>query len=113
MVDVSFDAFGDWDEVINLKNKPIDVAVLGDIAFEIQKLAKTYAPYKTGFLMNHIIVEKISDTHWLVGTDCVYAPIQEFGLANHVPHPHMFKAMYEVADSLKTGELFSRMIPWV
>ena len=82
----------------------------------VQNAAKPKAPFKTGNLRSSIHVGDVYKVPkgyaCQVGTDVVYAAVQEFGGGNNIPpHPYMRPALdenlekcqKEIAEVLKNG----------
>lgn len=75
-----------------------------EVALQVQRLAKTYAPVDTGTLQASITAARVradtSGIEWIVGTNVYYAVFQEFGTVHIPPHPFLGKALAAVASQV-------------
>ncbi|MFC4426206.1 HK97-gp10 family putative phage morphogenesis protein [Deinococcus navajonensis] len=66
------------------------------MAQEIRTEAVLAAPVDTGRLRQSIGVQKVSDGHYRVGTNVVYAPFVEFGTRHNRAQPFLRPAFEKV-----------------
>lgn len=79
--------------------------MLEEAAAEIEDMAKSNAPVKTGNLVNSISTESLTSRSAFVNTDCDYAIFQEEGTSRGVPAQHFMKNAMNSVKSKYSGYL--------
>ena len=82
------------------------------VVWKVTYDAKRYAPFRTGFLRNHIFGSVVRRKVWIDGrvrSTAPYSIFQEFGTSRHAAHPYMRPSMIknrlwiqaQLADALR------------
>lgn len=69
--------------------------IIANTALRVERRAKEFAPYDTGYLEQNIMAEPDGDLSYTVTSKAEYSVYQEWGTRNMAPHPFMMPAMQQ------------------
>lgn len=96
MLDIKWDGMDDL--IRRIERQPVEIKqeadnILKNTSLRVEKRAKYYAPYDTGYLEQNIMAEPQGNLAYTVTSKAEYSVYQEWGTRKMPPHPFMIPAM--------------------
>lgn len=74
--------------------------IIANTALRVEKRAKFFAPFDTGYLEQRIMAEPDGELSYTVTSKAEYSVYQEWGTRKMAPHPYMVPAMEQESPFL-------------